>query len=185
MGGGEGHGYRSEDDPKGFSAARSGPHRPADGGGGAGCAGRHLEAQRAVSAGRIPLHLLLGDGCDRAQPLPAGGGLSARQPGPCGLYRQQDGRRRTCQPPVLDADRATRLLGQRGCGAGGGRASGEDRDCGGADRDRAGLPAGRCLAGPGGGTGRRSSEGCDGHAGARCARSRRRPNWTCCARRRS
>ena len=61
-----------------FDAA---PRRPADGGGGARRAAGDLEAQHKLAARRIPLHLFLGDGCDRPQPLFADRGLR-RKAGP-------------------------------------------------------------------------------------------------------
>ena len=149
----------------GFTPARSGPHRPADGGGGPRCAGRYLEAQRAVSAGRLPLHLLLGDGCDRAQPLPAGGGLSAGRPDQAAYIgnRMEGGEHANrpfwtptvlpaCWGSVDAARRRWRIWPKIGCG--------------GADRDRAGVPAGRCLAVLAAGLGEDRLRRCDGHAGA-------------------
>ena len=58
------------------------------------CAARDLQAQHAVSARRLQVHLLRRHGCDRPQPLPADRRLREGPAGQCRLYRQPHGRRR-------------------------------------------------------------------------------------------
>ena len=67
------------------------PAGPADGGGGHRRAARHLQAQRAVPAGRPPLVLLRLHGCDGAQPLSADPRLSQGRAREGGLLRPPAG----------------------------------------------------------------------------------------------
>ena len=100
----------------------------------------------SLAARRLPVPVLLGDGRDRAQPLPADRRLRQGAAGRRRLCRLPDGKGRARQPAVLDPGLRAGGLGDARCHGRGGRPGRADRRGARADRHRARLPAGGCLA---------------------------------------